>query len=435
MRTTFVLALVAVTGCQPSSPRHAASSSSPSSSPPSSSATYLEPAAGSFGAVARRSADRARAQLSGGQVLEPDATLPDAKHDGAPRLAAADGKTTIEFPLAHTSVLADVTGNIARVEVTQLYQNPTAQRLEAVYQFPLPENAAVTDMMFRIGKRVVISEVQEARGGARRPTRRAKAEGHTAALTEQERPNLFTQSVANIPPGETVEVVIRYVHEVKFDYGPLPVPFPDDHRPPLQPGARRDRRGARRRRRSVAPGVRSAHDLDIVVHARPGRRVHRRRRQEPPHHERGSIGKLGKRIVALGDGDHVPNKDFILAWRPAGAQPDGARPDRARSAATTTSCCSCSRRPTSRPRWCAPRRWCSSSTARARCGASRSTPRRRVITQAIDKMGPDDTFQLIAFDSTTESMSAQPRCPTRPTTSAAARALARQRCAAAAAPR
>ena len=112
---------------------------------------------------------RAR-ELAGNRAIEPDATLPDAKNDGAPRLASNDGKTTIEFPLAHTSVLADVTGNIARVEVTQLYQNPTAQRLEAVYQFPLPENAAVTDMMFRIGKRVVISEVKK-RDEARRDLR------------------------------------------------------------------------------------------------------------------------------------------------------------------------------------------------------------------------------------------------------------------------
>ncbi|HEX9105166.1 MAG TPA: VIT domain-containing protein, partial [Polyangia bacterium] len=196
MRNYLVLALVAVTGCQPSNAAQPAPSA-PSAATPTPSAQKTQEA------LAPSRVDRLTARvraLAGGRAVEPDASLPDAKHDGAPRLAAEDGKTTIEFPLAHTSVLADVTGNIARVEVTQLYQNPTAQRLEAVYQFPLPENAAVTDMMFRIGKRVVVSEVKK-RQEARETYERAKAEGHTAALTEEERPNLFTQSVANIPPG------------------------------------------------------------------------------------------------------------------------------------------------------------------------------------------------------------------------------------------
>ena len=134
-------------------------------------------------------------------------------------------------------MLADVTGNIARVEVTQLYQNPTAQRLEAVYQFPLPENAAVTDMMFRIGKRVVISEVQEARTRRARPTSAPRPKATPPRSPSRSGPNLFTQSVANIPPGESVEVVIRYVHEVKFDSGRYQFHFPTTIGPALQPDA------------------------------------------------------------------------------------------------------------------------------------------------------------------------------------------------------
>ena len=126
-------------------------------------------------------------ELGGDRAIEPDAALARRQERRRARLAAT-GKTTIEFPLAHTSVLADVTGNIARVEVTQLYQNPTAQRLEAIYQFPLPENAAVTDMMFRIGKRVVISEVkkrEEARADLRaRQGRGAHRRAHRAGASQ-----------------------------------------------------------------------------------------------------------------------------------------------------------------------------------------------------------------------------------------------------------
>ena len=71
--------------------------------------------------------------------------------------------------------------------------------------------------MFRIGNRVVLSEVKR-RDEAKRTYEAAKKAGRTAALTEEERPNLFTQSVANVPPGDTVAVILRYVHEVPFGF-------------------------------------------------------------------------------------------------------------------------------------------------------------------------------------------------------------------------
>ncbi|HEX6839236.1 MAG TPA: VIT domain-containing protein, partial [Polyangia bacterium] len=366
-------------------------------------------------------------ELSGGRVVEPNAALPDAKPEGAPRLAAADpsdGKTTIEFPLAHTSVLADVTGNIARVEVTQLYQNPTAQRLEAVYQFPLPENAAVTDMMFRIGKRVVISEVKK-RQEARATYERAKAEGHTAALTEQERPNLFTQSVANIPPGESVEVVIRYVHEVKFDSGRYQFHFPTTIGPRYNPShgpskpaglaLNNDRSGsltsegrqtadaARVSPPVVAPGIKSAHDIDIVVTLGPddafadfASKSHRIMTAADP--------QLKKRIVALGDGDHVPNKDFVLSWRPAGEEPE-ARVLTARDHGDDYLMLFVQPPADVAPEMVRPKEMVFLVDKSGSMWGEPLDTAKAVIVQALRKMGPADTFQLIAFDSTTESMS------------------------------
>jgi Ca-activated chloride channel family protein len=392
MCKTLVLALVAVAGCQPT----------PATPPPvPGAAPAAKPSAEAF-APSRVDQLIARVrELGGDHAIDPDATLPDAKSDGAPRLASNDGKTTIEFPLAHTSVLADVTGNIARVEVTQLYQNPTAQRLEAIYQFPLPENAAVTDMMFRIGKRVVISEVKK-RAEAKATYERAKAEGHTAALTEQERPNLFTQSVANIPPGESVEVVIRYVHEVKFDSGRYQFHFPTTIGPRYNP-SHGVTDAARVSPPVVAPGVKSAHDIDIVVTLGPSdafadvaAKSHRIMTAADP--------KLGKRIVTLGDDDHVPNKDFMLAWRPAGKEPE-ARVLTARDHGDDYLML-----------FVQPPADVAPEMVRAkemvflidRSGSMWGEPldtAKAVILKALRKMGPEDTFQLIAFDSTTESMS------------------------------
>src|SRR5690606_6900796 len=128
-----------------------------------------------------------------------------------------DGET-LKLPLSHTHVSARLTGFVAQVEVTQTYQNPFPDPIEAVYVFPLPENSAVDDMKMQIGARVIEAEIQK-RDQARRTYEEARSAGHTAALLEQERPNVFTQSVANIAPGEEIDVVIRYVQDLTYDAG------------------------------------------------------------------------------------------------------------------------------------------------------------------------------------------------------------------------
>ena len=344
-------------------------------------------------------------ELGGDQVVTPDARIAaGARPLDAPTLSApsaGEAKTTIEFPLAHTSVLAEVTGTLARVEVTQLYQNPTAQRLEAIYAFPLPANAAVTDMMFRIGRRVVVSEVQR-RTQARATYERAKAEGHTAALTEEERPNLFTQSVANIPPGESVEVVIRYVHEIEFDDGRYQFHFPTTIGPRYVP-AHGVGDAARVTPPVVAPGVRSAHDLDLVVTLGPAdaftdvaARSHRILSAVDP--------RSGRRLVTLGDGDHVPNKDFILAWRPAAREPE-ARAVTARDHGDDYLLLFVQPPADVAPEMVRPKEMVFLVDKSGSMMGEPIETAKKLIGQALRKMGPDDTFQLIAFDSTTESMS------------------------------
>ena len=83
--------------------------------------------------------------------------------------------------------------------------NPTAQWREAVYVFPLPERAAVDHLTMHVGERVIEGEIRE-RAEARRAYEDAKAQGRRTTLFEQERPNLFTMSVANIVPNQTVAV-------------------------------------------------------------------------------------------------------------------------------------------------------------------------------------------------------------------------------------
>lgn len=113
------------------------------------------------------------------------------------------------FPLKSTKVRAHLSGVIAEVEVTQTYQNTGAEPLEAIYVFPASTRAAVHAMTMKIGERLIRAEVQE-RERAKATYDAAKAEGKSASLLEQQRPNVFQTSVANILPGDTVEVQLSY---------------------------------------------------------------------------------------------------------------------------------------------------------------------------------------------------------------------------------
>src|SRR5687768_9927186 len=99
-------------------------------------------------------------------------------------------------PLKHTEVKAEITGFISRVVVTQQFENPFKEKIEAVYTFPLPQNAAVDDMTMIIGDRTIRGKILP-REQAQAVYEGAKARGYTASLLDQERPNIFTQAVAN----------------------------------------------------------------------------------------------------------------------------------------------------------------------------------------------------------------------------------------------
>jgi Ca-activated chloride channel family protein len=376
----------------------------PSAGPAASSAASPAPSAGGMRQNAAPSSARdvieRLMQMADRKAVALDPFIPEPKAPlETPHLVGKGADGAIEFALAHTSVHARVEGVIAQVEVQQLYQNPTANRLEAVYQFPLPENAAVTDMLFRIRNRVVISEVRR-RAEAKQVYEDAKREGKAAALTEQERPNLFTQSVANIPPGESVEVILRYTHEVKFDDGRYTFVFPTTIGPRYIPGHMAETADAARVTPPVVPaGMRSAHDIEIAVELLPGAaftdvaaRSHRI--------ETGLDRAHGTRLVTLGAGDTIPNKDFILGWRPASVEPD------ARLLVEEGHFMLFVQPPAKVvPEQVRPKQMVFLIDKSGSMMGPPIETAKRVIKKALANMGPDDTFQLVAFDSSTQTMS------------------------------
>ena len=107
----------------------------------------------------------------------------------------------------NTDVTMNISGLVARVSVRQRFRNDGQEWTEGVYVFPLPDKAAVDRMRLHIGERFIEGEVRE-KEQAKKEYERARSEGRKASLVEQQRPNLFTTSVANIAPGETVVVEI-----------------------------------------------------------------------------------------------------------------------------------------------------------------------------------------------------------------------------------
>lgn len=131
----------------------------------------------------------------------------------------------LPVPLVSTDVDINVTGPIARTTVEQSFQNDSDQWVEALYLFPLPEDAAVDRMQLIIGERLIEGEIKE-NEEAKQIYETARTEGYKAALVEQDRPNLFHTSVANIPPGGQIKVRIEYQQSLIWRDNTFSLRFP-----------------------------------------------------------------------------------------------------------------------------------------------------------------------------------------------------------------
>ncbi len=235
---------------------------------------------------------------------------------GEGSMQAAEGGRIL--PLKHTAVKAEISGFVAEVLVTQVFGNPSDKYLEAVYVFPLPENAAVSEMTLTVADRVIKGQIKK-RAEARELYEEAKAQGKTAALLDQERPNIFTQSVANLPPGKEIRVTIKYIQTLAYDHGVYKFNFP------MTVGPRYSPAGTDASRISppvTRPGQRSGRDISLEVKLNAGVAVKNIRSAS---HEitQTALRETGA-TIALDPDDRIPNKDFLLTYEPAGPAVDAA---------------------------------------------------------------------------------------------------------------
>ncbi|MAY19700.1 MAG: marine proteobacterial sortase target protein [Erythrobacteraceae bacterium] len=263
-------------------------------------------------------APRGSAQSEGGLVLRP----------------AASGGVATEIPAMRlgTDIVANVSGQTARVTVTQAFRNTSDQWMEATYLYPLPEDGAVDTLKMVVGDRIFDGKIKP-REEAREMYEEALENGQKAGLVEQHRPNMFQNSIANIGPGETVLVQIEFqapIRQVAGDYS---------LRMPLVVGPRYlaggEGAGGTMTRAAALAGADDLvaptadpemvarvggglNPVSITVNLDPGFTAEA---ISSPYHRVNVAGSGEKRTITLADGAVPANRDFELRWSAAGDAP------------------------------------------------------------------------------------------------------------------
>jgi Ca-activated chloride channel family protein len=246
-----------------------------------------------------------------------------------------EGEIVGEFPLKHTEVNAEISGYMASTIVEQQYTNPYKEAIEAVYVFPLPSMAAIHDFVMEIGNQKIVGVVRP-REEAERIYQEAKERGQTASLLTQERPNIFTQNVANIEPGGRVNIKITYFERLSYEKGYYEYAFPMVVGPRYIPGTPQSTSHGKSLGGGwsaptnqvpdadkitppvLRPGQRSGHDIGVTVHLDAGLPIedlkcvtHRMQIQDDG---------VSRRTLRLIESDSIPNRDLVLRWSVADKQ-------------------------------------------------------------------------------------------------------------------
>jgi Ca-activated chloride channel family protein len=266
--------------------------------------------------------------------LDPHLTRPAEARSGSLLLKRDDGY--VDAIRLGIDVDLTVSGPTVRARVTQIFRNPTQDWMEATYVYPLPPGGAVDTLKMVVGDRVIVGNIKE-RQQARIIYEQAKANGQKAALTEQERPNIFTSSVANIAPGEFVLVQIEYQEPVAQNgsefslrvpmvvgprYNPLPIAQSVDFKPDGKDWGASSTDPVPDRDRISPPVLDPAQNAPInptriTVHLNAGFPLG----EVKSHHHTVKIESpdAATREITLADGPVPADRDFELTWKGAAA--------------------------------------------------------------------------------------------------------------------
>jgi Ca-activated chloride channel family protein len=254
-------------------------------------------------------------------------------------LRAGQGAKTITLPLDSVDIKASVVGRVTEVTITQVFKNPYSEHLEAEYIFPLAGCSSVNAFKMHVAGRTVTGTIQERRA-AREEYQRALSDGKRASLLEQERDDVFTMQVGNIPPNEKITVEIKYTEKLEFfEDGTTELRLPLVVAPRYVPGEQiaREQVGdgvnfdtdmvpdaSRVSPPRLAEGVNPDVQLSIAVELIPEQSASRDRllnrisNLSCSQHAVKSSTEDGAILVTLAKANELLNRDFVLKWKLVG---------------------------------------------------------------------------------------------------------------------
>ena len=272
-------------------------------------------------------------------AVEGEMRLADVSR-GSLLVAEANSGLYKAIPLQETQVDMTVTGPLVRTHLKQTFSNASDQWMEAVYAFPLPENAAVDHMDMQVGERVIEGQIKE-KQEAKKVYQRARAEGKRTALVEQHRPNLFTTSVANIPPHGKITIKLQYQQLLQWRGQQFSLRFPMAITPRYTPAAnlpateRLEMTQNLSAGWSILPGEipnvvplqattnspQSKTQINILLDAGFALQSLNSRYHEIVEQKQSETSYR----LSLREGKISPDRDFVLEWQPrAGSEPSAA---------------------------------------------------------------------------------------------------------------
>ncbi|MDP1691196.1 MAG: VIT domain-containing protein [Burkholderiaceae bacterium] len=235
---------------------------------------------------------------------------------------ASDDPTLDRLPLKGTRVQARIAGTVADVRVTQTYRNEGSRTIEARYIFPGSTQAAVHGMTVRIGERVLSANIRE-KQRARIEYEAAKKEGRTAALLDQQRPNVFQMSVAHILPGDEVRVELRYTELLLPTEGRYRFVYPTVVGPRYHVAKKDGGASSFPATAHLPEGQASNAGFEIAVKFASPLPVHELHSVSHRIEVQGDGGTQAEVSLFSNHGEAHDNRDFILEYRLAGAATAG----------------------------------------------------------------------------------------------------------------
>lgn len=335
------------------------------------------------------------------------AQLPDEVGAGMLLLRAGPDRVVPAARLT-TDVDIRIAGAVARVGVTQAFRNTGADRVEAVYVFPLPDDAAVDTLTMQVGDRRIVGRIRE-REQAERVYAAARDAGKRAGLVAQTRPNLFTTSVANVGPGERIEITIEYQQAARFDAGEFSLRFPMTLTPRYAPGRSPGTAGAAAAPEpvpAVAVGAAADNRARIRVRLDAGLPVARVRGL---HHELSVAREAGTYLLETRAPTVPMDRDFVIAWRPdTGGMPALAAVTETRGDSTYALLMVVPGSAGEREAVSQPREVIFVVDTSGSMGGVPIEQAKRALGDALGRLGGADRFNVFRFASTTSSLYRSP---------------------------